>query len=225
MDKKYEKFSIGFVLLILVLFIFFNFLPDKYLNFILYAIPLLLAFFFFIMSIRAENLFTFLFLFPVVLFGLFVFFKIYWGMNDTIFVIGILVFMAFGLIFFLVLFYQILVSEKKAKVIDKKLNQLTKIYKEQKVFLCIGLDEIESNLVQLSGLSLNTSLISGMKMNIDGNDYTIKEVYGPDNFSDKPDDEVLSNQPAAVIIEKGNLNVKSLLERIKRESVIVFYLK
>ncbi len=121
----------------------------------------------------------------------------------------------------IIVFFVVLVirSRKKNSLITEKTAQLKSLHKREAVFLCNFIEEID-------GESINASVRPGMKINISGTEYVIKEVYADDKTPDKPDLEVaagVSNTP--IVIEKSTLDWKNFHQSLKRDLVVPLKLR
>src|SRR5688572_27976485 len=103
-----------------------------------------------------------------------------------------------------------LLRGKKTPREQDRLRDWQAKYKDKKVFLCEGDEEVSTNVTQLYGYPVNTGIREGMKL-IDhrGVQYTIKEVYADDATPDTPDKEIneLSGN-CAIVVETSHWDSK-----------------
>ncbi|GIW66608.1 MAG: hypothetical protein KatS3mg095_0506 [Candidatus Parcubacteria bacterium] len=148
------------------------------------------------------------------------------GQIDKNIALVILIFMAFIILLFptVIILYSY-TNKKKNKMIERKKSELKKNYNNEKIFFCDYIIK-DGNTFQLNGEAFNTSITQGMKIEINGIEHEIKEVYGFDDTPEDPDSVISQANPyGLVLIESNQINYQKLKERLKEELVIPFLLR
>ena len=117
-------------------------------------------------------------------------------------------------------------KSKNELLIQSKNDQLKKRYKQERVFLCNHVEDLDGTNFQLYGEALNTFLRPGMRIVINGKAVLISEVYANDDTPDKPDREVPPEVPdTPIVIAKGDWDFAGLQRKIKEEKVAALKLQ
>ncbi len=125
--------------------------------------------------------------------------------------------------FFLFRFIRKLKAEAKAEVVKvrAKKQELEAQQSSEPVFICYGVDEIDTSIVQFHGSPYKTALRPGMKVNVLGINYPIKEVYANDNTPEKADAEIpVNSEDVAIVIEINNFDIKNFYQQVQAQGIV-----
>jgi hypothetical protein len=144
---------------------------------------------------------------------------------DTQIYLAIIAIVLLILVPFVLLISSVIRVRKKNTVVNEKKTQLKNLYKHETVYLCDGIDDLGENLIQFYGEPFGISVRPGMKILVNGTEYTIKEVYADDETHDGPDSEIPNGMPnTAIVIESSSFNWGNLKQRLRQEGVIALKL-